>query len=63
MIARKLISRKVRGPTRSQNGSQALVWVYRERCVTLYVNGRDSHRISFAYIKRGIVHEGAHCLN
>ena len=36
-IAHKLISRKVRGPTRSQNAPQVLVWVYRERCVTLYV--------------------------
>ena len=33
MFAHKEISHRVRGPTRSKNAQQLLVWVYRERCV------------------------------
>ena len=33
MFAHKEISHRVRGPTRSKNARQLLVWVYRERCV------------------------------
>ena len=35
MFARKLISRKACGPTRS--AQDLLVWVYRKRCLRLYV--------------------------
>ena len=37
IVTRKVISRKVHGPTRSVNARRLLVWVYRERCVHLHV--------------------------